>query len=76
MVIILLYIENNIYILIMFNGQASAQSLQRVHLSELIVMAPPNISIAFSLQTNKHGAWDGGWQFIQNKVGVSTFGVC
>ena len=47
-----------------------------VHLSELMVMAPPNTSMAFSLQANRHGAWDGGWQFIQNKVGVSTFGVC
>ena len=39
-------------------------------------MAPPKTSMAFSLQANKHGACDGGWQFIQNKVGVSTFGVC
>jgi hypothetical protein len=57
-------------------GQASTQSLQRLHFCELMVIAPPKISIAFSLQINKHGASDGGWQCIQNKVGVSTFGVC
>ena len=56
-------------------GQASTHSLQRLHLSLLMVIAPPRTSIAFSLQTSKQGASD-GWQFIQNKVGVSTFGVC
>ena len=60
----------------MSSGQTSTQSLQRVQLSLLMVMAPPKISMAFSLHANKHGASDGGWQFIQNKVGVSTFGVC
>lgn len=38
-------------------------------------MAPPNTLIAFSLQAFKHGASD-GWQCIQNKIGVSTFGDC
>ena len=56
-------------------GQASTQSLQRLHLSLFMVIAPPKTSIALSLQTSKQGASD-GWQFIQNKVGVSTFGVC
>ncbi len=60
----------------MSSGQTSTQSLQRVHLSPFMVMAPPKISMAFSWHANKHGAFDGGWQFIQNKVGVSTFGVC
>jgi hypothetical protein len=40
-----------------------------------MVMAPPKTSMASSLQAIKHGASD-GWQFIQNKMGVSTFGVC
>lgn len=56
-------------------GQTSTQSPHWLHFSLLIVMAPPNTSTAFSLQINKHGASD-GWQCIQNKVGVSTFGVC
>lgn len=56
-------------------GQASTQSLQRLHFLLLIMMAPPKASMAFSLQTFRHGASDGS-QFIQNKVGVSTFGVC
>ena len=56
-------------------GQTSTQSPHLVHFSLLMVMAPPKTSIAFSLQDNRHGASD-GWQFIQNKMGVSTFGVC
>ena len=56
-------------------GQTSTQSLQRSHFFELIVIAPPSTSMASSLQTFRHGASD-GWQCIQNKVGVSTFGVC
>ncbi len=62
-------------ILIMPIGQTLAQSPHLMHFSLLIVMAPPNVSMAFSLQTSKHGASD-GWQCIQNKIGVSTFGVC
>ena len=56
-------------------GQTSTQSPHFVHLSSFLVMAPPKTSMAFSLQAIKHGASD-GWQFIQNKMGVSTFGVC
>ena len=56
-------------------GQTSTQSPHFVHLSSFLVMAPPKTSIAFSLQDNRHGASD-GWQCIQNKIGVSTFGVC
>ena len=56
-------------------GQTSTQSPHFVHLSSFLVMAPPKTSMAFSLQTFKHGASD-GWQCIQNKIGVSTFGVC
>ena len=37
-------------------------------------MAPPNTSIALLLQASKHGASD-DWQFKQNKLGVSIFGV-
>ena len=58
------------------SGQTSMQSLHNVQLSLFMVTAPPKISMAFSLHANIHGARDGGWQFIQNKVGVSTFGVC
>lgn len=57
-------------------GQTSAQSPHLVHFSLFMVMAPPKTSMAFSLHARKHGASDGGWQFIQNKMGVSTFGVC
>ena len=56
-------------------GQTSTQSPHFVHFSLLRVMAPPKTSMAFSLQAVKHGASD-GWQCIQNKIGVSTFGVC
>ena len=56
-------------------GQTSTQSLQRLHFSELMVMAPPKTSIASCLQDFIHGASD-GLQCIQNKVGVSTFSVC
>lgn len=59
----------------MFIGQTSTQSLHLVHFSALIVIAPPKTSIAPSLQAFRHGASD-GWQCIQNKLGVSTFGVC
>jgi len=56
-------------------GHTSTQSLQRLHFSPLIVIAPPSTSIAFCLQALRHGASDGG-QCIQNKVGVSTLGAC
>ena len=59
----------------MLIGQTSTQSPHFVHLSSFLVMAPPKTSMAFSLHAIKHGASD-GWQCIQNKRGVSTFGVC
>jgi hypothetical protein len=36
-----------------------------------MVIAPPNTSMALFGHIFKHGASD-GWQFIQNKEGVST----
>jgi hypothetical protein len=36
-----------------------------------MVIAPPNTSMALFGHILKHGASD-GWQFIQNKEGVST----
>ena len=59
----------------MFKGQTSTQSPHFVHFSALIVIAPPNTSMASCLQAIRHGASD-GWQFIQNKMGVSTSGGC
>ena len=59
----------------MSNAQTSTHFLHFVHFSLLMVIAPPKTSMAFSSQAIRHGASD-GWQFIQNKIGVSTFGVC
>ena len=56
-------------------GQTSSQSRHLLHFSLFNVMAPPKTSKASCLQIDKHGASD-GWQCIQNKIGVSTFGVC
>ena len=56
-------------------GQTSTHSKHLLHFSLFNVMAPPNISKAFCLHILMHGASD-GWQLIQNKMGVSTFGVC
>ena len=66
---------NYIYILIIPIGQTSTHSLHFVHFLLLSVIAPPKISMAPSLHAVKHGASD-GWQCIQNKIGVSTSGVC
>jgi len=56
-------------------GQASTQSRHLVHFSAFMVIAPPKTSTALMPHASRHGASD-GWQFIQNKMGVSTFGVC
>ena len=52
-------------------GQTSMHCLHPSHFSSLMVIAPPNTSIALFGHFFKHGASD-GWQFIQNKEGVST----
>lgn len=52
-------------------GQTSIQCLHLSHFSSLMVIAPPNTSIALFGHIFMHGASD-GWQFIQNKEGVST----
>jgi len=52
-------------------GQTSTHSLHLSHFFSLMVIAPPNTSMALFGHIFKHGASD-GWQFIQNKEGVST----
>ena len=52
-------------------GQTLTHSLHLSHFSLLMVIAPPNTSKALFGHFFIHGASD-GWQFIQNKEGVST----
>ncbi len=53
-------------------GQIFSHILHLLHFSLLMVTAPPNNSIALLGHSFKHGASDGGWQFIQNNGGMST----
>ena len=52
-------------------GQTLTHSLHLSHFSLLMVISPPNTSKALFGHFFIHGASD-GWQFIQNKEGVST----
>jgi hypothetical protein len=52
-------------------GQTSTHCLHLSHFSSLMVMAPPNTSMALFGHSFRHGALV-GVQFIQNKEGVST----
>jgi len=70
-----LLLKGEVQSLIMLIGHTGTQSPHLMHFSPFMVMAPPRTSIASSLQILIHGASD-GLQCIQNKMGVSTLGIC